>query len=211
MAFSDPASLDLGGLFRDPDMFDSKSSWAAAGFQIVNGSKNGKIMVACQASVPGLLFKKYTDAVSQRDQRANFECRLEGAQRLRAFVEERALTRIIVPRKWIIELPRKFSRRATVLVVERLDLLEANQSAEAYHDIDPALLRELCTVLFHYRGMDSSVYNLPFLTGNRIGLIDTEHWDRDYSKDYLHHVGEHLSHEGRKAAKKIFHQLREKT
>lgn len=207
--FVDPASLDLRGLFRDPDMFDSRNSWAAAGFEILNRASNGKIMVACHPSVRGLLFKKYAASVTQKDQCKNYECRLEGSRRLRAFVEVRGFTRVVVPRKWLVTLSGKFSHRDSLLVAERLEILGRDQTVSAYRHIDEELLTELCTVLFHFRGMDSNVNNLPFLTGGRIGLVDTEHWDRGTSKDYLHHVQEHMSSEGRKAAKKIFRQFRE--
>jgi hypothetical protein len=209
MVIDDPASLDLRGLFRDPDMFDSRSSLTAAGFKVLNKSSNGKIMVSCHPSVRGLLFKKYTAAVSHKDQRKNYECRLEGSRRLRAFVVGRGLTRVIVPRKWIVELPREVSRRDTLLVVEQLELLGSEQTVSAYQRIDAGLLKELCTVLFHFRGMDSNANNLPFLTGDRIGLVDTEHWNRGTRKDYLHHVGEHMAAESRKIAKAIFRELRE--
>jgi hypothetical protein len=206
MVIDGPASLDLRGLFRDPDMFDSRSNVTAAGFKVLN---KGKIMVFCHPSVRGLLFKKYTTAVSQKDQRKNYECRLEGSIRLRAFVVGRGLSRIIVPRKWIVELPQEVSRRDTLLVVEQLELLGSEQTVAAYQRIDAGLLRELCTVLFNFRGMDSNANNLPFLTGSRIGLVDTEHWDRGTRKDYLHHVGEHMSAESRKTAKKLFREFRE--
>jgi len=209
MTFDDPGFLDLRGLFRDPDMFDSRSRWAAAGFQVSNRSSNGKIMVASHPSVRGLLFKKYTSDVSSRTQRENYECRLKGSRRLRDFISGRGLSRVVVPCKWILELPRELSRRGPILLVEQLDLLENEQTVAAYQNIEVELLKELCTVLFAFRGMDSNAKNLPFLVDGRIGLVDTEHWDRGTSRDYLHHVGEHMSAERRKIAKKIFQQLRD--
>lgn len=209
MAFDDPAAIDFAALFRDAGMFESRSAWGEAGFQVFNRANNGKIMVARHPSVHGLLFKKYSDDVEQKDQLRNFERRAEGAARLRAFADSRRLSRVVVPRKWIFELPRAVSRRdkAHVLVVEQLDLLGDEQTKAAYQRIELEVLRELCTVLFHFRGMDSNGKNLPFTTDGRIAFIDTEHWDRATSKDYLHHVGEYLPGARYKAAKKIFDQL----
>lgn len=209
MAFADPESLDLRALFRDPGMFDSRSNWSAAGFQVFNRANNGKIMVGRHPSVRGLLFKKYTSDMSQRDQLKNYERRLEGSRRLRTFVDRHGLSRVRVPCKWILELPRAFSRRdvAHVLIVEQLELLGDEQTKSAYGHIDPGVLAELCRVLFHFRGMDSNAKNLPFTSDARIALIDTEHWDRNSSKSYLHHVGEYLSADRRKLAKKIFGRL----
>ena len=208
MAFVDPASLDLGALFRDPGMFASRSAWSSAGFFVVERSNAGKIMVARHPSAPGLLFKKYGNDMSQKEQTRNFERRADGSRRLRAFVEDRRL-RLVVPRKAILELPRPFCRKETahVLVVEQIELLGDDQTKASYRRIDPQTLSDLCTLLFHYRGMDSNAKNLPFTSDGRIALIDTEHWDRATSKAYLHHVGEYLSRDRKKLAKKIFGQL----
>jgi hypothetical protein len=209
MTFVDPASLDLRTLFRDPAMFGSRSCWAAAGFQVFNRENHGKIMVAYHPSVTGLLFKKYTRDLSQKDQLKNYERRLEGSRRLRAFVARYGLARIVVPHKWIVKLPATFARHgeAHVLVVEQLELLGDEQTKHAYEHIDSAILVQLCRVLFHFRGMDSNAKNLPFTPDGRIALVDTEHWDRDSSKSYLHHVGEYLSKDRRKLAKTFFGQL----
>ena len=55
MAFDDPARLDLGALFRDEDMFDSRRAWSSSGFRVNDRSNNGKIMVASHPSASGLL------------------------------------------------------------------------------------------------------------------------------------------------------------
>lgn len=205
----DPAAIDLGALFRDPDMFDSRRSWSNAGFRVIDRSNNGKIMVAQHPSMQGLFFKKYTSDVEQKEQTGNYKRRIEGAQRLRAFADSRRFVHVATPRKWLLELPRPFSRRETshVLVAELLDLVSDDQTKAAYYRIDPRVLAELCTVLFHFRGMDSNAKNIPFISDGRVAFIDTEHWDRGTHKSYLHHVGEYLSSEQRKLAKKIFGQL----
>jgi hypothetical protein len=211
MPFADPGSIDMRALFRDADMFESRRAWSEAGFRVIERSNNGKIMVAQHASVPGLLFKKYTSDVELEDQTKNYRRRVEGAQRLRQFVVDRTLSRVVVPRKWLLDLPREFSRRepSHVLAVEQLDLVSDEQTKATYQRIDPATLVELCTVVFHFRGMDSNTKNLPFVSDGRIAFIDTEHWDRGSSKVHLHHVGEYLSATSRALAKKIFSQLKD--
>ena len=211
MPFADPESIDMRALFRDAGMFESRRAWSAAGFHVIDRANNGKIMVAQHPSVQGLLFKKYTSDVSLDDQTKNYKRRVEGSHRLRAFVDDRRLTHVTVPRKWLFDLPREFSRRETsrVLVVEQLDLVSDEQSKGFYQRIDPAVLVELCTVVFHFRGMDSNTKNIPFVSDGRLAFIDTEHWDRSSSKSYLHHVGEYLSTASRSAAKKIFSQLKD--
>lgn len=138
MPFDNPAMLDLGALFRDAGMFASRRAWGAAGFQVFDRSSNGKIMVVRHPSVQGLLFKKYADDMPQKDQLKNYVRRIEGADRLLSFVSRRRLQYIAIPRKWVFELPRPFSRKekAHVLIVEQLDLLGDEQTKEAYYRID---------------------------------------------------------------------------
>lgn len=209
MSGVDPAALDLKGLFRDAAMFTSRRAWGAAGFHVFDRANNGKIMVALHPSVPGLLFKKYASDMGLKDQLKNYERRVEGAKRLRDFVSKKRLSHVAIPRKWILELPRAFSRKepSHVLVVEQLDLLGEDQTKAFYQRIDPDTLKELCVVLFHFRGMDSNAKNIPFVSDGRIAFIDTEHWDRGSSKSYLHQVGSYLTTERRALAKKIFGQL----
>jgi hypothetical protein len=209
MAFVDPGALDLGAMFRDTRMFDSRGAWGAAGFTVFNRANNGKIMVAHHSAAPGLLFKKYTSDVSQREQMQNFIRRREGAHRLRAFCDRQRLTRVAVPHKWILELPERFSRKDTayILVVEQLDVTSEDQTKKMYQQIDPDVLADLCAVLHEFRGMDSNTKNLPFLSDGRVAFIDTEHWDRSTSKPYLDQVGEYMSKEHMKLAKRIFSRL----
>jgi hypothetical protein len=209
MSSSDPPTIDLKALFRDEQMFTSRRAWGRAGFRIYDRPDNGKIMVAEHPSVPGVLFKKYSDGRGQKSQLQNYECRIDGAKHLRAFVDKQLSRHVTVPRKWLFELPRAFSRRepSHILVVERLDLLRDEQTKSAYWDIDPESLRELCSVLFHFRGMDSNHKNVPFVADGRIAFVDTEHWDRGSDKPYLHQVGEYMCSDRRKLAKRFFEQL----
>ena len=209
MSFVDPGALDLGAMFRDTHMFDSRSSWGAAGFTVFNRANNGKIMVAHHPAAPGLLFKKYTSDVSQKDQAQNFRRRLEGSRRLRVFCDRQRLSRVAVPQKWILELPDRFSRKDTayILVAEQLDLMTEDQTKMAYQRIDPDVLADLCAVLHEFRGMDSNTKNIPFVTDGRVAFIDTEHWDRSTSKPYLDQVGEYMSRERMKLAKRFFSRL----
>jgi len=208
MAFDDPGALDLAALFRDARMFRSREDWAAAGFTVVNRVNSGRIMVARHPAARGLLFKRYTSDVSESDQTRNFERRVEGSRRLRAFVADRRLDRVVVAQKWLLELPRKrFDRGAHILAVEQFDLMPEDRVQATYKAIDPSVLRDLCVVLFNFRGMDSNVKNLPFVADGRVAFVDTEHWDRNSSKSYLHHIEGYLSRDRKKLAARIFDQL----
>lgn len=205
------ASLDLDPLFRDPGMFDSRDAWRDAGFDVLARSDPGKVMVARHASAAGYLFKKYTPSFAQADQSENYQRRIEGAQRVRGIIADRALRGVVTPQKWLHELPRAFGSReqtAHVLIVEEVPLLDHDATKRAYRDISKDTLRDLCVVLHALPGLDSIAKNLPFTQDGRIAFIDTEHWDRHRDRRHLKlHIGSHLSSKRYRLAEKTLEKL----
>ena len=201
-----PTALDLGGLFRDPEMFDSARAWRKAGFVVDGEGLESDVMVASHPSAPGYLFKKYSKKVSLKDQLKNYRQRVAGAQKLRAFVAAQQLTRIVVPGKYLHELPPAFARKgvpAFVLIVERLPILDSGTSKRMYREMDDDVLRQLCTVLLEFRGLDSGVRNAPFTTAGQIAFVDTERWDQK-RKEPLRRIREYLTADQRALAEALF-------
>lgn len=199
----DPKSLDLSKLFVNPRMLDSRAAWAAAGFEVIaGGGSPTACMVAAHASAPGYLFKKFGPAVSRRDQNDNYEARVEGAKKLAKLIAKKRLRHVVVPRKSLRDLPRRFGKRARVLVVERLDVLGADETARQYRSIARPVLLELLTVLAKYPGLDSTALNVTFLRDGRIGFIDLEHWDRR-KRTTLKTLGGYMTAENLALSRKI--------
>lgn len=199
----DPESIDLDKLFVDPRMLDSRAAWSAAGFDVIaGGGSPTACMVAAHPSAPGYLFKKFGPAVSRADQRDNYETRVEGARKLAKFIAKECLRHVTVPRKGLRDLPRRFGKRARVLVVERLDVLGAEDTARQYRSIAPPVLRDLLAVLAEYEGLDSTALNVPFLRDGRIGFIDLEHWERR-KRSTLKTLGGYLTAENLAYARRI--------
>jgi len=205
MTNGDQARLHVEQLFHDPRMLDSRDHWARAGFDVVERDDDEKIMVAAHPAAPGYMFKKFVNGVPAREQMKNYENRVEGIRALGKFVAERHLERIALPQKWIIELPKKFN--AHVLVVERLDLIDDKRAKAIYHDIDERTLRELCTVLHSFRGLDSGVRNVPLTSDGRVAFIDTERWKQNRDRPYLKRLEKYLSSDRQKIAKDTFKRL----
>jgi hypothetical protein len=213
-----PSSSSLGTLFRNPYMFESADDWADEGFEILRASDN-KITVASHPSVPGYLFKKYVSSGKREaldDQLDNYQTRLEGARRLRRFIDDEKLRHVTVPRKWLRTLPEEHGTRrepSHILIVERLGLLDVDASEQAYRRIDERVLHDLCVVLYAFRGLDSTVQNLPHATDGKIAFIDTEHWnrhgDREKSRQrpWFKHLNEHLSRSSLKFAAAMWDRL----
>jgi hypothetical protein len=202
-----PTALDLRGLFRDPDMFDSNRSWRKAGFDVEGRGDWSNIMVASHPSVQGYLFKKYSAKISLKEQLENYHLRVEGADKLRAFIAAQRLTLIVVPQKLLHELPPEFSRKGVssyVLVVEKLTLLESSDSKRLFRQLDHEGLRQLCTTLLTFKGLDSGVRNVPFTDKGQIAFVDTERWDEHNKKKiFLRRIREYLSDDQQKVVKKI--------
>ena len=200
------AEVDFSGLFAAPSMFDSRRSWAAQGFTVFDRHDESRVMVAAHTCAPGLLFKKYSNAVKV-DQCRNYDARVEGADRLRAFVREHGLAHVVVPQKRIVDLPPSHGPCEHVLVVDKIDVLSVKETERRYRAISDAVLRELCLVLFRFRGLDSIVDNVAFTTTGKIAFIDTEHWSGGRRRPYLRYIRRFLSRENRQLAKKLFRQF----
>lgn len=197
----DPATSDLSPLFRDPRMFDSRSAFRRAGFDVFDPAKDTEIMVAAHPAAPGFLFKKYIPGTEKRE-RENYASRVAGADKLRELIAARDLHRIVVPRKWIRDLPIG----GQILIVDRLPILSSERSIRAFRDIDDTSLRELCVVLYEIRGLDSNAKNIAITDDGKIAFVDTENWRRD-KEGYLRRIKEYLPKDRRKLAKKIFAEL----
>lgn len=209
----DPKSLDLAKLFVDPKMFDSRDKFRAAGFKVFERSNDDKIMVASHEDAKGYLFKKYSASTSMEAQLENHEKRVKGARKVQELIEADHLEHVVVPQKYLHELPREFSRKGPshVLIVERLSLMSTDDSKKQYRRISEDVLRDLCTVFFSFPGLDSVVDNVPFTKDGKIAFIDTEHWERRRSKwkegsrPHMRHID--LSRDREKFAKKVFKKL----
>jgi hypothetical protein len=208
--------LEIDQLFRDPEMFRSRDRWRDAGFEVLGRSSDSKIMVARHASAPGVLFKKYADEITRKEQIENYERRVEGASRVRDLIAARGLRGVVAPKKRIVKLPHQFAgkkRSSYVLVVEQIPILSEDASRQAYKDIDEDTLHDVIVVLWAFRGLDSTVKNVPFTARGQVAFIDTEHWNRHADRDrrdqrpFLKYIGEYLSRDSRALAKRIVEKL----
>ena len=173
-----PLEIDLDKLFSKSTTLDSARDWRDAGFEIMRGDE-GKIIVASHRSVRGFLFKKYERAFTSYDEELElYEERVNGARLLKDHLDAHHVEKIVVPRKWLCTLPSRDKARGKptyVIIVDRYDLLDRDESERLYRRIDRKVLKDLCTILFLFRGLDFSLRNVPFTRSGEIAFIDTEH------------------------------------
>lgn len=204
----DPTSLDLDGLFAATAMFDSRRAWRRTGFFVLDPAKDTECMVAGHPSAPGYLFKKYADDVSSQEQSSNYEARIKGSEKLAALIRREDLQHVVVPRKYLHELPRSFGKSSRVLIVERLDIVGRDESERRYRDVAEPVLRDLLRVLVKFPGLDSNSKNVQFTHEGKIAFIDLENWKRpDRKTVQLKSIGQYLSKEKLKLARKILDEI----
>ena len=210
-----PLQKNLKSLFTNKAMFNSPKTLSFEGFK-VNKRVHRGLMVAGHSSISGYLIKKFQNKVSQEEQLENFLRRVNGARALSDFIQVNQLEHIVVPQKWIYRLPGIFSDRKTgedayVLIVEKMDIYGGGLDpkgdlAKKYSTIDKEILKEICTVLYTFRGLDSVLHNLPFTHQDQIAFIDTDKWEEERS-GYLRRINPFLSKENQKYAARIFADL----
>lgn len=196
----------MGELFSDPKMFESYSRFEKAGFSLVAHAPH-KIMTGSHKKARGYFFKKYNNDKPGKKQLRNYMHRVEGSRLLRTFIAEHGFSRVIAPRKWLYELPPSFPERYLV-VAEKVDLASRDETERAYGRISKEQMEELATILYYFRGLNSTAQNLPYTEDGKIAFIDTERWHHD--KDLLRKVGDRLSGDRRKQAEAVFKALRAK-
>lgn len=212
-----PLQEQLKNLFENSDMFQSSFQLEQEGFHLIGRTRRG-FMVAGHPAIGNYLIKKFQDDTPRRQQIKNYLRRINGATALREFIQLNNLQHIVVPKKWLYCLPKRFSepktgKRTYVLIVEKIDLCNGGQLrngeiAMRYASIDSDVLRELCLVVYYFRGLDSGLQNMPFTYKNKIAFIDTEHWENN-REGFLKHAEHFLTQDRKDYALTIFNELLE--
>ena len=198
-----PIFAQLADLFTDPKMFDSFGRFSAEGFKLVDHAPY-KIMAGSHKRARGYVFKKYNNGWRDKKQLGNYMHRIEGSRLLRSFIAEHGFTRVTAPKKWLYALPTEFPA-PYLLVVEKVDLVSREDTWRSYAHISKQQTQELATILYYFRGLNTTASNLPFTEDGKIAFIDTERWHHD--KDLLRKVGEFLPGSRRKQAEAVFKEL----
>lgn len=174
-----PSEINLDKLFPKETHFDSAGKLRRNGFDVVrDGTSNERVTVFGHRSVPGYLFKKFLTNVSysQEKQLGSYERRVRGGRALKVHLERFAITGIVVPRKWLCDLPSRFNvhkKPSQIIVVEKCHLLDHARAKQLYRDISNDTLKDLCTIFFTFKRVDFSTRNMPFTTEGKIAFIDT--------------------------------------
>ena len=193
----------LAELFTDSKMFRSFDHFSSAGFALVEHAPH-KVMAGRHKRAKGYLFKKYDNDSPGKTQLRNYMHRIEGSRLIRTFIAEQGFSRVMAPKKWLYELPPSFPERY-LLVAEKVDLISRQDTEAAYPRIGKKQMQELATVLYYFRGLNSTPSNLPITEDGKIAFIDTERWHHD--KDFLRKVGDRLSGDRLQQARAVYKEL----
>lgn len=210
-----PLQKELEHLFKDAGMFDSPQNLRQAGFVVFERVNRG-LMVASYPGIKNYLFKKFKNGVPQKKQLESYLNRINGATALSEFIHLNQLNHIVTPKKWLYRLPKNFSdpetgKRTYILIVEKIDICSGwkefdGEVAKRYSNMDFNILRELCTVVYYFRGLDSEIHNMPFTYRNKIAFIDTERWNWNRT-GFLDRVMKYLSQDRQEFALEVFEEI----
>ena len=217
-----PPGIDLDSLFPKKSIFDSVEKLEEAGFQIVRASTNNRVTVFGHASLPGYLFKKFLRDVKHpyKKQLKSYKRRVKGARDLRAHLDALSIDSIVVPRKWLCELPRRFrhdGKREYVVLVEKYALLGRDQTKQRYRTISRDTIRDLCTIFFRFERVDFAVRNIPFTPEGKIAFIDTGYLSRitdgmsSRRKSYKNNVEKLHTDESQRYADSLWDELKNRS
>lgn len=214
-----PSEINLDKLFYKESLFDSVDKLREGGFQIVRDSSTERVAVAGHPSVPGYLFKKFMRNVSHsyEKQLGSYERRVRGARELKAHLEKHAVNNIVVPRKWLCELPSRFrsgGKPEHIVVVEKSNLLDHGKSKQLYRSITKDAIKELCTIFFTFKRIDFRSSNMPFNTDGKIAFIDTGYLSRITEdmkfrrENYKKNIDKLFTDDSRRLAKSLWDEFK---
>ncbi len=213
-----PFQDKLKSLFTDKKMFSSTKNFKKAGFETMKRDSRNSLMVAKHPSIGNYLFKKHKDYISHHEQLVNYLTRISGARALSDFIGSKNLQHILTPKKWLYLLPKEFSdpitnEKSYILIVEDMDIYSGGKDpkgdvARKYYNIDLNILKELCVVLIHFRGLDSRLHNVPLTRSGKIAFIDTECWEEEEREGFMTYILPFLSKVRKKYVKSVYQELK---
>lgn len=207
-----PLLPHLGQLFTDPQMFQSLSHFQNEGFKVKKGHR--QLMVGMHPSFQPYLFKKFMNIRTNKMQLENYTRRINNANKIRQYIEEHQFHHLVVPQKWLYELPPAFAdkkRKGYILIVENMDIYDdwddpQGQARKLYYNMDKEMLTQLCTVLHDLGGCDAFPRNQPFTRSGKIAFIDTEHLG-EKKLHFIKHIIPALNEEMQAYALALWNQL----
>jgi hypothetical protein len=212
-----PLNEYLKLLFIHPKIFKSSEYFKKAGFKVIRGHK--KLMVGAHPFLPGYLFKKFPEGLSQKVQLENFIKRINGAKLIQKYITEHKFTHLVVPQKWIYQLPTFFSKKSEapsyLLVVEDMNIYgdfddSHGVEKELYYNMNLTMLTEFCILSHAIGGCDDYPRNQPFTHSGKIAFVDTEHVGA--KKDhFIRHIVPALNPEKQAYALDLWKRLEEQS
>lgn len=197
-----PEGETLDSICTSPELFSDRSTFEKGGFETIGPAlryHSSQILVARHPALPGYLIKTYPLLGDYRDPYSRLDeylGRCRQAKRLIDFVKERDLHQMEVPRKGIFRLSDRFtSPRAPdgkyLLIVEEIDLMEAQAAKRVEKALPIELMKELLQVYRYFGSADSSWTNHPITRDGKIAWVDTKHLGRGGCEKLLpffHHM-----------------------
>lgn len=201
-----PAQEQLKLLFTSREVFDNRINMRAAGFTFF-GHYARKLLVCTHPLLPNYVIKKFINLIPPATQLSAYVRRLKGRKQISKYIKSAKVKNLVVPKKYLYELPEKFSdpfthEKSYLLIAEKQDLCSIEETKQRYYNVSRKTLKELCLFLLKFRGMDSSLENLSFTKEGKVALIDTDKWE-ELRPEYLRRIMDELSERNKNYAKHL--------
>lgn len=176
-----PLQKKLPSIFKHPSMFISPRPFSQAGFE-VNPRVHLGLMVGKHPKIKNYIFKKYQNSMPLKIQLEKYLKRIAGARILKKYIQKHHFKHLVVPQKWIYELPSIFAVRGSpnyLLIAEKMDLCDGadnpnSENGKKYYNMSKEVFVELCTLMHELGGCDAYPRNQTFTKSGQVAFIDTE-------------------------------------
>lgn len=164
----------LERIFASSKTLDSEKNLRRAGFKILQ-VREPMFIIALHPALPGHLFKVHLHSSSRSIKTIwkNLISRCNSAERLRDLIQEKNISRFVVPNKWIYTTPTE--KQDPVLIVTYMNIVSEEKTKYAWKNFaSKNVLKELYWIIRHDCGSSKLVENVPYTKDGVFACIDTE-------------------------------------
>lgn len=187
------AKSRLDRIFSKKRAIQSTETFTEAGFGEPTNRGPEKIRFGKHRDIQGIIIKVFCDDQPIIDEWQYWIRRIQGAELIRSYIEEKKFTRFKVPKKWIYPLPENPApvgipecfRKNFILVAEDMHLKSYDESKRAYKKMSKKTMEQLFMIIRDLGLIDSVfVDNVPMTSDGRFAFIDIEHFNRTEPINY---------------------------
>lgn len=192
---SHPLEEKMHALFSTGRVTQNIRTLEKNGFK-VEQKRHGGMLIVSHPDLEGYLLKLYVDKKEEtysrelkgprgQDEHLEFVGRCRRRARILEFLHQSGIESILIPQKWIFEIPPEFSppksdaylKKRYLLIVEKMPIGSFSESQAEWEEMmNEDLLDDLYDLISALSLRDIGPHNLYFVDPGHLALIDTKEW-----------------------------------